>query len=204
MAVDLLDILTEAEATRAAFGTEAAAQVDQIHRMNTAVSRRIDELVGPVVQRTVTEYHDGGTDVIYPRLYPVASVTSVTEWDGSAQTVLTADTWGVAGAASGFFLDVDRILRRSGGSAYRFTSGSQSVKLVYVAGRYADTAAVDARFKEAAAEVLRRLWNRESGAWARGSDPFQDDQGGSSRFFRAFDVVIAELLADELLPPAVA
>lgn len=212
MPADLLDILTEAEAQRAAFGTDSAGQVDQIHRANTAVSRRIDELVGPVVQRTVTEYHDGAVGVIYPRRTPVASVTTVTEWDGTAQSALTADTWGTAGAAAGYYIDTDsgyshgtRILRQSSGYASTFASGDRSVRLVYVAGRYATTATVDALFKEAAAEVLRRLWSREAGAWARGADPFQDDLGGgTSRFFRAVDFVVDELLAHEKLPPAVA
>lgn len=201
---DPLDILTEDEALRAAFGTGAAAHLDQVHRMNTAVSRRIDALVGPVVQREVTEYHDGGTDALWPRLWPVASVTSVTEWDGTTATALTADTWGAPGATAGYLLDGGRIVRQSGGHTSRFLTGARAVRLVYIAGRFESTGEVDARFKETAAEVLRRLWNREAGAWARAGDPFQDDLGGTSRFFKAIDHVVAELLGDELLPPAVA
>lgn len=210
---DLLDILTEAEASRAALGTDSpgASHLEQIARMNTAISRRIDELVGPVVQREVTEYHDGDVEVLLPRQTPVASVTTVTEWDGTTQTALTADTWGAAGASSGFTFEQSsgyghsaRILRRSSGGPSRFAAGSQSVRLVYTAGRYADTASVDPLFKEAAAEIMRRLWNREAGAWARGADPFDAEGMGTSRFFRAVDHVIDELLGHEKPPPAVA
>lgn len=207
---DLLDILDEAEAKRAAFGTDAAAaaHTEQVARANTAVSRRIDALVGPVVQRTVTEYHNGGGGSIYPYKTPVVSVTTVTEWDGSAQTPLTADTWGTAGAADGYSTDGTghsfRILRQTSGSGSAFLAGDRSVRLVYVAGRFATTADVDELFKEAAAEVLRRLWNREAGAWARGSDPFDTGDGFSTnRLYRAVDFVVDELLGHEKLPPLV-
>lgn len=208
---DLLDILDEAEAKRAAFGTDAAAaaHTEQVARAITAVSRRIDALVGPVVQRTVTEYHNGGSGSIYPYKTPVVSVTTVTEWNGSTQTALTADTWGTAGAANGYATDgaghVFRILRQTSGYGSTFLAGDRSVRLVYEAGRFATTADVDPLFKEAAAEVLRRLWNREAGAWARGADPFDTGDGmGTSRLFRAVDYVVDELLAHEKPPPAVA
>jgi hypothetical protein len=68
---------------------------------------------------------------------------------------------------------------------------------VYVAGRAATTATVEDRYKECAAEVLRRLWDRESSAWSRGADPFGADPV-SSRFFKAFDYVVAEMLGDEM------
>lgn len=208
---DPLDILTEAEAIRAALGTDSAAvnHTEQIARMNTAVSRRIDEVVGPVVQRTVTEYRDGGCGSIYPHRTPVVSVASVTEWDGSAQTPLTADTWGTAGAADGYATDGTghgfRIIRQASGHRSVFRAGARSVRLVYAAGRFADTASVDPLFKEAAGEVLRRLWHREAGAWARGADPFDAGDGFSTtRLFRAVDFVVDELLAHEKLPPSVA
>ena len=208
----LLDILTDAEARRAALNVDATVSPTDLARMVTAVSARIDKLVGPVVQREVVEYRDGGAATIVPHETPVASVTSITEWDGSTQTILTADTWGTAGAADGYWLDQSatyahacKIERRSSGSRATFAAGSGSVKLVYVPGRFADTASVSPLFKEAAAEVLRRLWNREAGAWARGADPFDAADGlGTSRLFKAVDYVVAELLGREKRLPAVA
>jgi hypothetical protein len=197
-----LDILTEIEASQAASGVDSAVLTD-LTRMVTAVSVRIDELVGPVVNRAVTEYHDGG-GVIRPRQTPVSSVTTLKHWDGSTMNTYTADTWGVAGNTNGYFLEKSGsyphdviIYRRSSGCSVDFPLGHRSLELVYVAGRAATTAAVDARYKECAAEVLRRLWDREASGWARAPDPFGADTV-SSRFFKAFDYVVAEMLGDEM------
>lgn len=197
-----LDILTEFEASQAASGVDLAA-LAELPRMVTAVSARIDEIVGPVVNRTVTEYHDGG-GVIRPRQTPVSSVTTLKHWDNSTLTTYTADTWGVAGNTNGYIIEKSGsyphdavIYRRSSGSSVAWPEGHRCLELVYVAGRAATTAAVEDRYKECAAEVLRRLWDRESSAWARGADPFGDD-GVSRRFFKAFDYVVAEMLGDEM------
>lgn len=204
-----LDILSEQEASHAASGVDGALLSVELGRMVTAVSARIDELVGPVVQRAVTEYHDGG-GVIRPRQTPVASVTTLKHWDNSTLTSYTQDTWGAAGNANGFLVEQSGsyphdavIVRRSGGVSCGWPAGHRNLELVYVAGRAATTGDVAARYKECAAEVLRRLWDRESSAWSRGSDPF-DDETVSRRFFRAFDYVVQEHLGDELKPPGVA
>lgn len=203
-----LDILTANEASYAAAGVYDI--FDGLDRMVSAVSARIDELVGPVVQRSVTEYHDGG-GVIFPRQTPVSSVTTLKSWDGTTVTTYTLDTWGVAGNADGFIVETSgsyphdaKIVRRTSGTSVDFPSGHRSLELVYVAGRAASTETVDARYKEAAAEIVRRLWDRESSTWSRGGDPFAEGAGPSMRFFKAFDYVIAEHLSDELKPPAVA
>jgi len=204
-----LDILTTAEAIQAASGIDEANLSSQLERMVTAVSARLDELVGPVVNRTVTEYHHGGGSV-RPRQTPLSAVTTLKQWDGSTITTFTEDTWGVAGNADGFFVERSgsyshdaRIVRRSSGTSMPFDVGCRSIELVYVAGRAATTDAVPARYKECAAEVLRRLWDRESSAWARGNDPFGEDVS-AFRFFKAFDYVVSEHLGDEMYPPAVA
>ena len=204
-----LDILTTAEAIQAASGMDDANLSGQLEQMVSAVSARLDELVGPVVNRTVTEYHDGGGS-IRPRQTPLSAVTTLKQWNGSTITTFTEDTWGVAGNADGFFVEESgsyshdtRIVRRASGTSMAFAEGCRSLELVYVAGRAASTDAVPARYKECAAEVLRRLWDRESSAWARGNDPFGEDVP-AFRFFRAFDYVVKEHLADEMLPPAVA
>lgn len=206
-----LDILTAAEAQTAALDADSGHEA-AIARMNTAVSVRIDELVGPVVKRAVTEYHDGGEQAIWPRQTPLATVTTLKEWDGSTITTLTEDTWGVAGNADGFVIEQSgayphdvAIYRRSAGDDAKFVTGHRAIQLVYQAGRAADTASVEARYKECATEILRRLWDREASAWARGgADPFDPAAGASSRFFKAFDHVIAEHLGDEMKTPGLA
>jgi hypothetical protein len=207
----LLDILTTVEATRAALQSDTAGDHgEDIARMNTTVSGRIDKLVGPVVNRTVTEYHDGGVAAIWPRQTPLSTVTTLKEWDGSTLTTLTQDTWGTAGNTDGYLIEQSgsyahdaRIYRRSSGSNTHFVSGHRSIELVYVAGRAATTADVAEQYKECAAEVVRRLWDEYAGAWARGGDPFVDG-GAMPGPRKRLESIVANLLGDEMKPPAVA
>jgi len=87
--VATLDVLTLTEA-KEALNLTATQQYDatELPAWITGVSARLDELVGPVVRRTITgETHDGGGHVIRLRYYPVTAVTSVTEYDGTVATV---------------------------------------------------------------------------------------------------------------------
>ena len=207
-----LDILTVAEGIRAALGVDTGHE-DDVARMVTAVSGRIDKLVGPVVNRTVTEYHHGGAYDIVPRQTPLSAVTTLKHADGATVTTYTEDTWGEAGNADGFLVEQSgsyphdvRVFRRSSGAVVSWPTGQGSLELVYVAGRAATTAVVAERYKEVAIEIMRRLWDREASAWARAPDPFvvEGAGSGSSRFFKVFDYVVAEHLGDELKPPGVA
>lgn len=203
-----LDILTEGEAQAAINTADAGSHADELGLAVSAVSQAIDAACGPVVAREVTEVHDGGARAIWPYDAPILSVTSVTEFDGTTSTVLTNEsTFGTVGGASGFMLsDAYRIDRRSGGKAYCFGSGQ--VQVVYLAGRFATTEDVSARFKYAAASILRRLWKREGSGWAYSPNFYENtDEAAAttgSSFFRAVEPMIAEFLPDELKPPSVA
>jgi len=194
-----LNLLTRTEAYTAINDPATAAETTSLRDDEVlglwvpAVSRRIDDLCGPVVTRTVTETHSGdGRDNLYLRTPPAVSVTSVT---------LNGD----ALPADGYDLDNDN---RFLAILYRTTStwpdGRRNIVVEYQAGRHATTAAVDPLFKMAAAAILRRLWSREAGAWARGGDPFAEAGAGSVGFFKAVDPMVHEFLGDEMRPPAVA
>ena len=205
---DPVDILDESEALAAINSTDPGDHTGEVAQMVTAVSQVIDAMCGPVVARTVTEVHDGSRATIWPRQAPVLSITSVTEFDGTTQTVLTDESvFGTVGGSSGFILSADgyRIERRSGGSAYRFAS---QVQVVYQAGRYASTTAVDARWKQAAGAIMARLWKRDGSGWAYSPDFYANADestiSSSSMFFRAIAPMVDEFLADQKLPPAVA
>lgn len=196
---DTLDILTLGEAKAAInLDSSVATHDTEIARFVTAVSRRIDELCGPVVVRTITgEQHPGGGRSIVPRKRPVSSVTTIKEYSGTTATTLAAEDLAAGTAtANDYWLDpdLDIIYRRSATRASVFAD--TRVILTYVAGRAADTATVDAKFKIAAGSILRRLWKREAGAWARGGNPFDAD-ADTNGFFRAVDPMIAELLGSE-------
>lgn len=168
----------------------------------TTVSRLLDDVCGPVVQRTVTdEVHDGGSRVVVLNRRPVSAVTTVSEVTAPGTvTVLTAAAFG--SSTDGYYapawerdptLKSGVLHRQRGGSPIPWGPG---VKVSYTAGRYANTAAVDARFADTAGAVLRRLWKRESGTWAQTPSFFEDgDNQAGIGFFR-----VARPIIDELLP----
>ena len=212
---DTLDVLSLIEGYRAIADRTSAdsgtgPQDARLAQIITSVSRILDQEIGPVVNRTVTEEHPGLHTAIWPRQTPISSVTTLKEWDGTTLTALTEDTFGTAGADDGFkivktggYAHGQRIERRSGGLLAHF---AREVQLVYVAGRAANTAAVDARIKEAASEILRRLNKREGGIWAASPDLLSNLDGGnvSPGFFRAVKPMIEETLHDEMKLPGLA
>lgn len=202
------DILTLAEARRGVNLGSSTTHDAELGMFVTGITGRIDALCGPVVNRTITgERHDGGKLRIFLEESPAFSVTSVSEWLHTTETVLTAETDGTK-PSQGYLLDhvgnLSFIWRRAGGSDTNFAEGRRNVVVTYVAGRFADTASVDDRFKLAAASILRRLWKREQSSWAQSPDFFGDpDDTRSLGFFRAVDPMVRELLADELKPPPI-
>lgn len=211
---DLLDVLTLAEGKRAvSMASTNTEHEDKLKLFITGVSRRIDELVGPVVVRTVTEYHDGGTSKIRPRQTPVSSITTVKHWDGTTTTTYTADAWGSAANTDGYQLKQSGsyphdavVIARSSGTAVNFPSGSDAVQLVYVAGRAATTADVDERYKFVAGEILLRAWKPSSAAWSQTPDFLQNVDAEITSVSRNphIQAVIRDWLGDELKPPGIA
>lgn len=170
-----------------------------------ALSRRVDELCGPVVARTVTdERHDGGARFVRLVQGPAFTVTTVTEYASGTATVLAAEQDATL-PANGYLIENYRsgtlLRRRSSGSDARFPSGRRNVKVTYEAGRCATTADVPATFKLGAAAVLTGLWSKYGGAWARGGDPFAE--GSQPQFFDELTHNVKRWLADELRAPVV-
>lgn len=206
---DTLDIvsLTEAkaavniDASNTSYDTEIAAYI-------TGVSRRIDTLCGPVVRRTISaETHwCGAAPFVDVRHVPIASVSSVVEYDqdGTA-TTLTAETVSTK-PTDGYLIDITRevptrIYRRSQGGPYTFPAAG-AVVITYGAGRYANTAAVDEVFKRGAAIMFSHLWRREQGVGSTTFGPLEDTGLGTPTF--AVPRAVVELLAEHLRPAGVA
>lgn len=165
-----LDVLTLAEG-KAALNLAGTSQYDgEIPAWITASSLALDAKVGPIVKRTVTdEVHDGYGGHFYTRLYPVLTYTTVTEYNGTTATVLTVET-NASKPASAYLAEqygpnpalLSGLIRRRGsGSDAWFPEGIGNVVVTYEAGRFADTAAVDERFKSAARLTLQNLWNSQ-------------------------------------------
>lgn len=193
------DVITLAEA-KAAINLDVSETTHdtELAQKITAASGWMDAACGPVVIRTVTEWRDGDTEPwLAPFETPVSAFTSVTEYQATTATVLTAETESTQ-PASGYLLLGEghdlRVYRRAGGSDTLFPSGSRRVKLVYGAGRYANTASVDARFKEACSILLHQLWRGTVPAWAGSADWF--DAAGRNVPWRLPPAVAALLLGE--------
>lgn len=204
---DTLDVLTLAEARSVlSLGAFDASQDDPLARVVTAVSRRLDEYIGPVVKRSVTsEVHSGGSTRIELAYGPVSAVSAVTEYQGTTATVLTAETAGTV-PADGYYAErwtpnpsllSGVLIRRCSGSTGLWWPGGGNVLVSYSAGRSVSTGSVDAKHKEAAGLMLRNLWR-----------PYQQSIGGVDEFdtpTQNFPVVtipkaVVDMLADEAQP----
>jgi len=162
---DTLDVVTlaefEADAGIDADDTLAAAYI-------TSVSRLLDKVCGPIVVRTVTgEVHDGGDgthEVVQLDEWPVDSVTTVTEYQGNTAVTVTEEAV-TTSPSPGFLCDFSTgaLYRRAGKVDWCWYRGRRNIVVTYEAGRYADTASVDERFKRACLITLRNLWQKEQG-----------------------------------------
>lgn len=175
---DTYDLLT-AQESRDALPGGGNPDTTKLAMLTTAVSRTLDKLCGPIVVRpmpTRTEYSPCGAIWLEA---PAGSTTftfsavTVTEYVGATPTVLTAEN--VAAATANDYLLVSppgryagRLVRRS--SLYDARWYGQQVTIAYSAGRYANTAAVGAEFKQAAKETLRHNWEVEQGFASLNSD----------------------------------
>lgn len=173
----------------------------------SAVSQMIDNRCGPVVARTIAdETHEvEQTSSIRLRVYPVLSVTTVDEFTREGtQTTLTLDTL-ASKHANGCYLVPRKwgrtLERRNAGAAYVFPPFG-AVRVTYVAGRCASTAAVPEIFKHAARLAVATNWSIQQGS---GSNTFGMGDGG---FGAPLPIVmpraVEAMLAAEFLPQGVA
>ena len=165
---DTYDLLSLAEAKATLGQSAAATDLDTtIASYVTAVSRMLDEACGPLVTRTVTaeKYSGDGTAIIKLRQMPASAITSCTEYQGTTAVTLTVETIGTTPSA-GCILDpaTGLLYRRAGGWDDAWYPGRGNISVTYTAGRYANTAAVDARVKRAAGMLLRHLWAIDKGS----------------------------------------
>ena len=209
-----LDVITLAEAkTAISMSANNDDHDTKLGQHITAVSGIMDSLCGPIVQRTITaELHDDPGDAVTLRYSPVTSIGTVREAVPGEITTLTAGTFGAV--ADGYRAEQDWrggtlysgvLYRLWGGYVGAWVCGAQ-VEVTYTAGRFADTASVDARFKDCAGAIMRRLWKREAGSWAQSSTFYESLGGGDetpagSGFFKVAEPIVRELLGDETRLP---
>lgn len=164
-----LDVITVQEARVAAGYSPGDQNKDlRLAPLVTAISLKIDELCGPVIQRSVTERLDGGFSWVKLRRRPLSAISSVTEYASGVATTLTAETLTAEGQYLAERRDDDAALytgflwRRSGFYDTCWAYGRQNVVVVATAGRYVDTdAAEDSIFAKAARLAVKASWAGE-------------------------------------------
>lgn len=203
--VDTLDILTETEARSAVSDNGTPKATDGLlNWANTVAAQRLDELCGPIVQRTITnERHDGGQQWLRLRHGPVSAFTSVTEYQRGTSVTLSAES-GSTLPSSAYLADQDivdgalysgMLWRRAAGSPATFYPGKANIFVTYTAGRYATTADVSFRFKLATKLMLDNFWRAVTPSIGRVGEfdvPFSN--------FPSFAIpnVVTQLLRDDL------
>lgn len=175
-----------------------------ITRLITTASRRLDEAIGPVIQRSVTsEVHDGGCRAIELQWGPVSAISSVTEYQGETAVAVTAETLGTT-PTDGYIAEryaPDRsllsgmLIRRVSGYDRGWWHGRSNVAISYLAGRVASETQVEPRHKEAAGLILRNLWRPYENAVGSVNDY---DVPVSSMPTFALPRAVVDLLEDEM------
>ena len=132
-----------------------------------AATIAVEQIVGPVAQRTVNEWNDGGAATIVVRQPPIVSLTSITEYRGNvAYPLAIVASPDLATSMSVMFEPSGRITRLNGAAAAAvlylstqglfatFPVGPNSVQITYVAGR----ASVAANIRLGVLETVRENW----------------------------------------------
>lgn len=126
---------------------------DEILDLIDTATTLIEEIVGAIVPRTVTEVYDGGHPSIFLRQRAQSILTVTEAQEVGITVVLGADVPGVLANNDGYLFDAatNALRRRVAGSATRFVG---RVTVVYVVGR----AFTPPNFRTAAGELLSHVW----------------------------------------------
>ncbi len=156
----LIDLATAKARLRITSSTDD----DLVTRVVAAVTERIEELVGPVIQRGPTvELHDGGTRTVRLRLRPAAAVATVEE------RLPGVSTWTTLVENTAYFLDehdgdavYTGVVRRHDAfrTACPFPVGIAAVRVTYTPGRFTSQGSVTTRYIEACGITLENWWGQ--------------------------------------------
>ena len=153
----------------------------ELQNFITAATEKIQEITGPVLTRTVTEYRNGGVGNIILLQRPVQSITSVSELWGSTVNTLTEAAFGAGTTNYHYTFDATEfeIERRVGNLPAIFAEGDDNIKIVYVAGY----ATIPAAIRLATLSLIQHWWstsqlNRNGGRPSLGGTDFPSAMGG--------------------------
>jgi len=177
----------------------------KIVRMIKGLGPVVEFIVGPVIQKVVEEWHDGGTDTVILRQRPVSAVIAVTEYVGPIAwplAIIQDPSHGQIYSCE-VELSTGRIVRRTvGGGTTAFTSGRQTVQVSYYAGR----ATIEPNVTLGALELLRVNYSQTQRRRPQiGIPGYEVDDQEPGREIMGFFVPnrVRELLLPSKKPPAV-
>ncbi|MFI2577701.1 hypothetical protein ACH5AJ_36510 [Streptomyces rochei] len=141
----MADIVTVAEVKKQLNIPEVDdSQDEELGEFIASITDVIEDVVGPVAPRQITEHHDGGTEVVVLRSPPAISITSVTE----AGTVVEPDGYHAS-------LDAGVLYR----SSTVWAGGRAAVVVTYEAGQESTPASI----KQAAKELVAVNYRSQQG-----------------------------------------
>lgn len=133
----------------------------------------VENIAGPVIPTSRTEYFSGGVSQIVVNWLPIVSVTSIVETYGQTNYTLNEISLGSSNTAFGFTVDytTGKIVRRAYNAEALFPLGSNNVKVVYLAGR----TSIPGNIRLATLMLIQHLWstsqlNRQGGRPTLGGD----------------------------------
>ena len=128
----------------------------------------IEHITGPIINKVIDEWHDGGQASITLRHRPVVEVLAISEYRGPVEWPLALVPDPNKGSMySATFEPPSRIVRRGpGGSSLPFAPGLESIHVTYVTGRtsvpdnvrLATLELVSINFRQTQARPLLRDW----------------------------------------------
>jgi len=98
---------------------------DNINETINRVSTMFETYCGRTFKSaSFTEYHDGGSSFIFPKNTPITSITSISEdssWAWAAASIISSSSYRITDSNSIYYDGI-------------FSSGIQSIKLIYTGG----------------------------------------------------------------------
>jgi len=111
---------------------------DELRLYIAATTQIVEDIIGPVLATTESDWLDGGSPVVMVDMPPIASVTSVTETYGAGvtRTLSEQPLDGSSFDAYGYTVDKSsgKITRRISGVAAPFAAGRANIHVTYVSG----------------------------------------------------------------------
>jgi uncharacterized phiE125 gp8 family phage protein len=191
------DQLVSASDVRQHLNLTDSTQDAELEGFTRAAQAVIENITGPILPRSVTETFDGGQRSIVLSVYPVLTISSITEnTTGTAYplTEITAPYSDTTGYSYRVDYSIGEITRWSGTFPMNWAKGFGTVTVTYTAGR----AQVPEDIRLATLRLIEHMWSSQQGGSRRGTS---NDVPGAGHVMPWY---VEELLAPHRKAPAIA